>query len=596
MRWLFVFLLLLPLAYADTSSTFWQYKGDTWEYDGILYSIEGNDPDRVLLGIDGQLLVLGLYDCAERGNAEYCYIDSGFPDDDSHIKYEAGEQLFAYNIEIRSYAPEISLSRDIDEREPGLDEKATVTVDIKNTGDFAIYNLVYEEDIPAGLTLRSGPRKGLRQVYFTEKLLPRDQTLKFTYVVSPDTYGEYELSPTFTYEFAEKEENISVGGITIDVETPVDVIREAPTTSNLEEEETYTINVTNDASQDLTVTVELTLPEGLRVMDPGEFIARDGMYVVETILEENLKESYEVTFASTREGEFTIHADVTTVMAGIEATQTYDDVLTVKSDKLSPSITVSPSRDSYFPETSLTVSALLENVNDELSFEDIKGKLEGGGTLFKTVPFSHDSISPSKTKTEAKTTFLTPQVTEETTFTIEMSGSYKTKGGSRFTFETEKTITVEPFKNIVEVTRTVTPIQPSPGENVTIAITAKNIFDTYITVDAHEKFPDDIKKVAGLSFASTSLERDASEELYTYKIAIPPDYTEDRFTLTTSVLTKGESIPETFETVVELAGAAPVEEVVEAAPDEEVVEQAPEEEEERGFFGSIWHFFKGLFD
>ena len=96
---------LCASAYAASSTTGWYYAGETFKIGDVIYSVEGTDYEKVLLGVGGQLFVIRLGDCVQTPTSKYCYEDSAYPSDSKHIKYSAGKELFGYYLSINSVAP-----------------------------------------------------------------------------------------------------------------------------------------------------------------------------------------------------------------------------------------------------------------------------------------------------------------------------------------------------------------------------------------------------------------------------------------------------------------------------------------------------------
>ncbi len=247
MRWslLLLALFLLPGAHAA-----WHYAGDTFTQDGVLYSVEGSDHEIVLLGVAGRNYLLRLGECVRNGLFEYCYVDTAYPSEDAHIKFEAGDIYYGYDISIEEVEPDLSVDRDLSEDKPLLNQDVTVTVTIENTGEYRITNIQYEEILPPGLIGLGSASGG--KVSYTKTAISPDEAERFTYRVRPTAYGTYKITPTLRYLSEGATFNATIKAVTITVASPVAVKHGITPTLDLEKIGTYSLNITNDGTDDVT--------------------------------------------------------------------------------------------------------------------------------------------------------------------------------------------------------------------------------------------------------------------------------------------------------------------------------------------------------
>jgi uncharacterized repeat protein (TIGR01451 family) len=594
MRWqiLFVLLILLP----GVSAT-WYYGGDTFTIDGTVYSVGAfADYNKVLLGVGSRSHVIMLGECAKEGLSEYCYVRSAYPSDDTHIKYAAGNKLYGFDLSISTVKPAVGISRTSSTASPRIGDDVLITVTVENTGDYSIQNFRYTEPVPEGMRLVSGTSLGSSVLQEYKTVAPDDKRV-FSYTLRPIDYVDAKLNPNITYTFEGKEFFPSLAPLTFFVETPLVIARGVPSTIPLGGQGTYTVNVSNrDKSEPMTVKVSMQMPKELKQMGiTGLTPGSNNTYLAEFELEPQTNATVSYAFYAPIVGTYRIPLDITGTVHGTTFTRHYEESVTAKADKLAPSIKLSSSKLAYVAGDPLTISCILENVNDAVTFKTIAGTLSAPG-LFEAEDFKHEAFGPKRKLTEAEVVAVIPQVEEAKVFTIICKGQYATPAGEIFEYETSKGITVNPLREAVKVTRSIQPSVFGPGMNITIRVSGQNVYGQYATFTATDMYPPQLARVGGLSFAETSLERDQSKELYTYQLEIPQNYT-GAFNITTSILLKGEVSP--VKTVLPVyVNVTPPEDTVAEENGENRQDGGSEGSEElrkKGFFARTWAFLKEMF-
>ncbi len=587
MRWHVVVLLILVLP-AGALADGWYYPGDTWEENGILYSVEGTDYDTVLLGVDGRLVLLSLDSCKSIGNTEYCYTESAYPSDEEHIKYDAGEKLYAYYLTISSREAGITVSREVDDSSVNLDDEIRVDVTVKNDGGFTVNDLTYTVLVPEGFTVVKGPLApgGIR---FKQASLPIGQQTKFTYTVRAAQFGEYTFTENLTYELDGTTSSVNPGSWAATVDSPLTVATDAPDTLEIDEQGTYEVNITNDENARVHLKAVLLLPEGVEAQNVGGFTQVGRRLSKEADLEKD--ENVQLSFDFFTPDDVSFPLNLSFSYGTYSSQAVYTESVDVASSLIEPDIRLVPWKGPYRSGTELTGSGVLENTNEKVRFRNVKGLLDSS-LWDRPVRFDHESFTPGKTLTEVQKRVTLPEVGAERQETFSFSGSYETPKGTLHTFSTEKSITVVPSTKMIRVTRTITPQAPKPGENITVVVNARNERGTYATIDVHDSYPKELRKAGGLTFAETSLEADVEEKLYQYELAIPEDYPGENLTITTIVRLENGITEETPTTVLLRKEVG----VQEAVPREEQapVREAAGQEERPGFFTRLWRFIAGL--
>lgn len=600
-------LLCVSSAYA-ASTTAWYYAGDTFKVGNTIFSVEGTDHERVLLGVGSTLYVINLGECKEQGLSKYCYVQSAYPGDKDHIKYAAGEQYYGYQISVEELAPEITIKRIMSKNNPRLGESVEVEVTLENTGEYSVNYFLYNESMPEGVLLDGS---AARTYTHAKKTFAVGDTDRFTYRLQATDYVSANLQPRVTYQYGTMKYNLTVPAISFVVDTPYRIDRHITPSLSLGERGTYTINITNK-DPDLVLTAKLVVrfPDGIIPLtsSQGFVIDKENDGVINVTLEPGKNATYALNFTTNIGGSLRIPINATITSGSTTFNKYYEDTATIKSDKINPFIRVSTGRTTFKPGEQITASGILQNANAKTIFQSISGTFEAKG-LFDAKSFSHDSFGPSRNITEAEAKFITPPVDNSTTFTIALRGRYSTPTGDIIAFETNKSIIVEPIKEYVVLTRTVTPTNATPGGNITVTVNAKNIYNEYLTFSAHETYDPSLVRSSGITFAEVSLERDMSKDLYIYQLTLPENYTEN-INLTTVILVKDEVVPARYSSVIPVSGAPPVpkddatdgtvqdgggDHASNSTEETSGGDTAATDKKKLGFFASIWDFLKGLF-
>ena len=600
---LVIALVLLPLAFAASSTTTgWYYTGDTFKVGGTVFSVEGEDWQRVLLGVGGNLYFIENGTCRDMELSKYCYLNTAYPSDDDHIKYAAGHQYFGYYLSINQLEPKIEVTREASDTNPKLGDTVSIKVVVSNTGDYNVNYLTYNETIPAGFSLLSMPGGTFT---YQAKTLNAGSSKGFSYSIKAVDYVSGNLQPNITYAYGTHKYNLSVTPLAFLVDIPLAVTHYTTSSLNIGDQGIYALNISNNDDNDpMTAFVVIRFPSelyelGVQGLSRQSATGDATTYNTTLQLKPGKNASLRIDFGSSYSGTYHVQGNITATIGGTTFHRYYEDTVSTNSNKIIPTIRLSSGRTVFRPGEQVTVMALLRNTNANTTFSQVGGLLSGRG-LFNDTKFNHDSFMPGKNITEAEIVAVMPNVVNSTPFTITLSGRYKTPAGEFLLFSENKTITVELSKDIVTLTRTVTPVTGVLGSNITVTVTATNIYNQYVTFTAHEIYDPMLTRIGGLSFAETSLERDATQQLYAYQLAIPENYTSS-INLTTNVLPKGEALSTRSSTIVPvIAAPSPSEQNATAnnsanGPQQNATgaENAPKKK--LGFFASIWDFLTNLF-
>jgi|GEM_PF-4006650 len=532
----------------------WYYAGETFKIGDVLYSVEGESPDLVLLGVGSELYLIRLHDCAYTAEKEYCYEETGYPDE--KVKYAAGKALYGYYLSISDVVPALTITRKITPSSPEINQPVEILVTYENVGDYSMTDLRYAENIPPGFRIINPISTG-SNVSFKIKSVPMGKLDSFTYTLVPEDFVSGVFLPNVSYLYNSKRYNIAVKSSTITVATPLAVSRSLPATISLGEIVPFDINITNnDEKDEMRATVVFTPPKSIIIKQRDGLVdGPNGTLNTTLVIPSGETVSTGFRFSAVGAGSLSLPTDVYVKMSDSSFRRHYDDKIQSKADAVVPSITLSSERSVYRMGYALTVRGLLRNTNPKTMFSDVKGTLSGQG-VFTPETFDYEKIAPSKELVAIEKIVTLPVVENQTSYLLNLSGSVTTPSGDVIPFSAVKTINVKPFKDQVNITRTIEPAKPVAGKNITVTVTVKNIFGEYITFTAFDSYDSQVRRVSGLTYAETSMEKDTTKAVYIYQLEIPANYSRQTLDITTAITVKDE-LPVELTTSVPVSGVAP---------------------------------------
>lgn len=548
---LLVLLLIIPVVHASIKED-WYYSGDSFKMGGILYSVEGTDYTNVLLGVGDNLYLLQRGECVDKGLNRYCYIKSAYsPYDASHIKFAAGNRFFGYYISIEDNTPQLTISRKLTPSTPKFGEMAEVEVTVENTGEYITNYFTYNETLPRGL-------EGTNPTYLAKTINPGSKFV-FTYSFTPSNYSGMSLTPVVNFKYTDKLYNVTVSPLLFTVEQPYTIEKNVTTTLNLGDVGYYYINITNkDQVYPMVGTMAINIPADFYIKEKTNLTqGQNNTYYADISLAPNEWRVVGLTYGTSYSNSYKIKLNISMTINKIFLPKFTEDTINARTDKLQPTVHLSSVRTKFKPGEEITIIGYLKNINQKTAFNNVQGMLTGPG-IFNDTKFSHETFYPNKNLTEVELVAVMPPVSEATTFTISLKGTYLSPSNEVLTFEDKKNIVVEPAKEYVQLTRTITPLNATAGNNITVTVHVKNVYNEYLSFTAHEQYDPDLKFVGGIKFLDVSLNRDEEKDLYTYQLLMP-DHPAVNYSLTTSINVKDEDYPVKFTTPVYVIDApAPI--------------------------------------
>lgn len=591
----FMFLLFSFFVLADELDKRWVYPGDTFERDGTIFSVDSAGTQEKLLLTAGEYpFILSTGTCKEniQAHEKYCITQAAYEDDDEdHIRYEHGEQIFGYYLVTESVVPELKVTRSINPSTPSYNKQSTVTVKLTNEGEKAIQSIKYAEYIPKSLLLSviDGSFSSINSVYSFEKSsLAPGSSVTFQYTLTPQEYIASTVKPniTYAYDFIKKEASLSA--LTLSLTQPITIEKSlSASTLSLNEQAAYTLSVTNDAESKLSLTLSVDLPEGMRIDNLGSFKYSGDDLTLSRELKSD--ETYEAsfTFSTQKTGTYPFSVTVDGRVDNERITRYYQESIKTEIQPLEVRFLLSKADAKLLSGEPLTLRVYAKNTYDH-SFSNIKGDVSGdvvSGSVFA------EKIVTNEEKLLKEFRFTAPDVTAQTNKDIMLQGSYKSTSDELFTFEKKLTVTITPKTDAFLITQKLNVSEPKAGDIVKMTTSVKNSAQPYSFVTIKDTLPFDV--FSGKSDAEISLDANQERQVYVYEFKIPEDFSENNFTITTSIRT-GDLANEKSLVVVlkETTNELPSDSQSDSL---EITHESEVEQKQEGMFTRAWNWLKGFF-
>ncbi|MBR9692600.1 hypothetical protein GOV07_01570 [Candidatus Woesearchaeota archaeon] len=618
-----IFLLVMPGALAANLFSQWIYPGDTFTYDGDLFSMsKGSDPYQILITKDDDQRVLEWPDCDRAANKliEYCFNESDYiecqrrnydcPDNDeetdpfwccphdvTHVRFDAGGANWATYLIIRDVQPKLTVTREPEKTLLELNEKSSVKVTFENTGHEIIRDAEYRELIPEGFTVVNTfnfkrEQDGLSLLF---SIGPGTEET-FLYWVKPVEYVSGVFKGNATYTYLGEEETILPTTFTINVPSPFKITRDfEPAEPSIGEKCTYLYTLENQEAEDMEVSIVFTGLTELIDALPDEVFVDDGNLVWEGRLDSDEIIELEFPFLISRTGTYVVEEDATMVVNNEEFFHRAQDSLSVSVKEVTPEIRFSTS--SPDAGQNITVRVLLDNKDGDTDYFKMKGMLTGD-LLNAAKIYSLDTVSYGVHPLVGEHIFTLPLVESQQKYSFTFAGTYETKFGETFSYATTSSVTASAYKAPFVITQKVNQSTVIAGDSFEMVVTVKNQGSAYKTVSVTDILPSGAHVRAGTRENEMSLNEDEVREAYTYQVTVPESYDVGIFTVTTRLYDQqGETFYE--ERVNVTVKDLPMPTTTEPEPEPEVKPPPEPEPEKKGFFrriiDGIIGFFENLF-
>lgn len=599
-----IFLLIISLPSTLAVKAFhedWHYPGETFTIDGKLYSVsQGSDCYQINFGREGEYFILNEFDCKETIDRveKFCFLESACPDDDDHIKYEAGNIIYGAKLALYDLVPKVSVTNVASVKTVRLGDELEFTTTITNEGEMAVSDGLFKIRIPEGFDLVNKPSTAS----FKNGLLTKKFSIGpgfndvFKYKLKVKDYLSEVMFANVSYYYNEEEYEYSSEKTTINVPSPYLITRSlSKKTVGVNEESIYKFTFeNNDGQEDINLNVHLEGADKLKIVYPKEF--RGG--VLTKTFSPGDKETYDLILSSKYTSVNNLELVFDMVLQGETITKNYQNVLTAQIPAIQPTISM---KSEINEKADYDVRVKLKNPSTQNGFHNVKGYIMNQQTKEK---HSFNTELIGKNYEELVLDFVTtsPDVDEETIHEYLLKGTYESISGEEFEFSKTAKIKTLNKKEPFTLTRQLNDTDLKAGDLVEVNVKLKNQLGKYAPLVINDVLPDSVFVKAGLRSTEMSVDIGQEEQVYIYKLLIPETYPDNELTIITKVYDKNSGEVYEFENNYEVTPhIAPVKEPEEpiVVNDSETVEEPLVREKKKGLFQKIVdgvsNFFESLF-
>jgi|GEM_PF-5432514 len=606
-------LFVLPMVIAPSASIFkdWVYPGDPFSLRGHNYTTENvGDEYGLVLKIDGVEHIMSYDSCflSEDGRFQYCFTNSDWvacayhdydcpteedlpddwccPYDVAHLKFIAGKPVFGSYLEFSELTPELAITQTAGNLSD-TSKLVPVTITLTNKGEETLTDVSCLFTVPDTFTVFSAAPELVQknQTLTTKMIVPVSQPKILSYTVKPKGYVSGTFKANCSYVFREQQYKVTAATFTIGLTAP-GVITQGFAKKNLSlgQSTTYKYAIKNNEADEMKVALILT---GLdRIDDLPEYVRQndEGVVYWDVFIAPGAAQNITLPYVA-HGGTNKVIGKLTFTVGGKTYENTTEESFIVPVTPVTPAIDAPPAIVGGQPLHLLfSVENKGETNYSELaSTVAIPGSLGGGGRLFAI-----QRLAPGERKVIGDLTLPTAVVEKETSIRFTWNGTYRAVN-DEYRFSQNITIAVLPAKTgPFELSRQITG-DLLPGATLTVLVNVKNLQPKSVTAQVHDTFPSSFSAEGA---SNVTLNLSVGEELlaYRYTVKVPADFTGQLSIVTLAEdLVSGEKSVKESTLLVAPTPTAP------AAPVENTTQTASTADVEKGFFGKIIDFFKGLF-
>lgn len=583
----------------------WVYYEETFERADIVYYVaESRDLRQMLLYIDNDLLILENGSCRDdiANQAQYCIEDMAWIEriegenlerNEKHIKYEAGKELFGFNLVTYTLIPELKVTRSAKPSEAEVGEETTISVTLENEGEKPIEYIEYTELIPEALKPRAidGMIRNGNFTYELNLLAPGREKI-FQYRLEPQQYESISVEPHVTYVYDSQRKEADVGKLTLKVTDPLKISSKLGDTKlGVNEKTTYTLAIENEETYGIKYDVRVELPPGIETSDLFRFKEDGLLYTYSDLLSAGDEEELSFSLRTPVTGEYAFNVTVSADINGFLFSKEREVAFSTDTQKLAPRILFSQTDNKVFEGQAATISVYLENNEPDSSYINIEGIIESD---FFTREVSSEVVVAGEEQLIEEFVITAPVVEERTNKELVFSGTYETRQGEELSFSRTLTIAVEPTADLFTVVHKPNTTTVQRGHAVKFAVEVTNDAGRYVFADIHDVLSPGVNVFSGNNFAEISFEENEQREVYLYELIVPEDFREDTLVITTRLQEEDSALTQEYTSSIAVTEGS----INVVVPEEDVEEEiTPEiqEEEESGFFSRVWNRIKSWF-
>lgn len=499
----------------------------------------GDDWEQLLLDTGEGSFIISKADCKRGSYYEFCYTES---------RYELGvygewdyttlTEIPEVHLVVNDISPRITVSASTDRSSLAVNEQATITVTVKNDGSLAATNLEYTATLPDNVL----PLRGSDGVSISGRIITWKGTSvsgnggekEFSYTLRVEKDEAISFTGNLTYEYQENSYSKSHPEVSITVVETVKVatFSLSATSASINEQLTLTTLITN-ADQEYEARInsfEITVPQGLEIVSKESTLSGTGRVLSwDGTIPLNGSKSFEVVVKTIKSGTYkfsgVMDAEVysATTRKWLKQNSSHEQTLAVKLSALTPSIEFVLGKSSVDGGEQTGYRVHLNNPDTKATYFDIEYTITSdlSDEVSETLKF----IAPETKKLVFSNYFNAPISAEETTYTINFSGKYRTQNNEYFTFTKVATLTVseEIFEQLINLTQTL-PESIQKGSSGEVVLSVRNLQENDIKLLKLTDTVTGAEVASGTSSRQINLlEPNTSVEAYRYTISVPAD-------------------------------------------------------------------------
>ena len=591
----------------------WCNSDDYFQIGQDLYHVRlsPNDFTHLLFQRNDVSYVISEDDCQETVTYYFCFKNVSYDGERATINrygdIEPGFKVVIY--ERPANAPDIEITRTFSKTTVELNEEVKVEVTLENEGRQMAQNLTYEEIIPTNFTVvRTQGMTQLGNKLRYETTIGSGYSREFSFTVKPANYSNGVFKGTAKYSYAGVNYNSTSSSTTITTSVPYKITYTlTPATVNIDVMAEFKITIENKETDDklrvdnlyVDVSRGLTVyPESfkLRKIGPSE-------YVFSGEISPGKTETLSLRMKGYYTGIYPIKGYIKYFMNEHYFTDTFNKNLSIEIDKVNGIII--PNFESLRAGEPVSIRAYLENNDVDNLYYNLNATLES--ELFSEKIYL-ESISPFEQKQVFSKKYNTPYYTQEKKIPIHLNGTYQSETGERFSFGTERTLTLTPANQTFSLVQNIDKTSVERGGNVTVSVYVKNLKDDpEFNLYVKDTFPIELDVFRGKTSDTINILGMENKQAYIYKFFVPSDFPFANFNITTDLDVPSKLYHDSQSAKITVTGPLPGQNITEQnqtqdneTDDEDQEQDDDSEGEEKGFFARFWdeimNFFRTLFD
>jgi len=433
-------------------------------------------------------------------------------------------------LTIYELTPTLTVTRTISSSEIDVNQIATITVSITNSGGGAATNFSYVDEFPDEIEMYDADGISIvdNSVVWTGYINPSGE-ISFTYDLKAVGEIDRSFKARMTYFDGVEDQEEFTSALSLEANPVITLkVETADDSIYLGEDTNLTINFTNKDAGSIDVDYfNINIPEQFEIIsEPVTSIEKlDGNnYRWSGTLIKNTSKIFYFKVKALRTGDFSFSSIVsytdpdgaqkTTPMKKKDLDVKIDDTrdLHIRTTKWVNDNTALESEQEKY------IDVWLQNKNIGVDFVDLVVNVSSG--LFNLTPQTMARLNRTKQKKFLRIPVTGPNLTSSASYSLKVNVNYKTQYGDSFSESLSKTITVNPVKGLV-ITQSASATSVEGGEEIefTVSIYNKRSVDVK-DVEIVDRSSDNLTKL-GSTFITTDINKEDTKTLYEYKILTP---------------------------------------------------------------------------